>query len=151
MFNRKRLFTLWWAPVIGAVIVPLILILVDRSDELLFKGARMSIYLIGGAMFGGLVGLMVPLSNPPNSSVQAGDSVAPSTGDARRGTLVSRFIAIVSLGFFFAVPLSLILGLVAVYMNRNVRGWPRTVSWIGLVLSISFLLLSILLRVYRQR
>jgi len=55
-----------------------------------------------------------------------------------RVSLVRQFFAVVSVLLSVAPALNIIIGLIAYFLNRKSPGWPRTVSKIGLGLSVLF-------------
>src|SRR5262245_4828817 len=127
-------FSRWLAPLVGAVVVPL---LVARAFNKPNAAPDLdpNLLLVVGAAAGFGIGLLVLLLDPSSPTIEDENETSALSTIESNGTLVSRFLAVAGAVVFFAAPVSLILSAVAVVMNRDVSGWPRTMSWVGLVLS----------------
>ena len=112
----------WYAPMVGMLVVAL---------EAAWLAGRLGreitpAWVAGGALLGALIGCLVALCDGPGP-----------------GTVVSRFLALISPVMAVFPLFGLPFNLAAVVANGRHSGWPRTLSRITLVVSLLVSLLSL--------
>jgi hypothetical protein len=144
----------WSGPFVGAVLGTLLALQGASGIEARIReGDDVLERLIGGAGLGFLAGIVIWLLDPPPRPgpfiwTRESGIVQTESDATAAGSLVGRVLALVSILLFCLPPLGLGLGIAAVVMNRRVVGWPRTVSWIAMslsvILSIAFVIVLVL-------
>jgi len=108
--------------------------------------------MVGGAVLGLVAGLFVWLLDKPKAEGQriAEGADAPEGGQApgvvtqSSGSVITRFFAVLTVLLCWAPVVGLILGGIAWFLNRNVHGWPKTVSRVGTIIALLITGLAIL-------
>jgi hypothetical protein len=134
MLNNNGRFSRWWAPVVGGAVIPYMM-LTGNPPAPPTTGT-----LLIGAAVGAAVGLLVMLIDPGERSPRlvldhTGREVVEDSADD--DSLLARAIAVIGLLVCWAPFVGLILGLIAVAANWRVRGWPKIVAWVTLLLGIA--------------
>jgi hypothetical protein len=111
---RNRSFARWSAPFVGLAIGVWVPFRLARKEGQPVDLQMLLIFTI----IGGVAGLVVLLADPPD-------------GFENRGSFTSRMLAIASVPFAIIPVFGLLVGSLAVFLNRQVTGWPKVASWIG--------------------
>ncbi len=113
-------------------------------------------WMVGGAVLGLVAGLFVWLLDKPKAEdeqISEGTQASvggQAAGAATRssGSVITRFFAVLSILLCWAPVVGLVLGGIAWFLNRNVRGWPKIASLIGTVIAFLITALIILIAVF---
>lgn len=120
---QNRTFPRWSAPLVGAVVGSIFGARAARSERQLVSPEWVLIGAAAGAIAGSLIFL---LDRPRHSSP---DAVLLDS------SLFGRIFAVLSVPISLLPFIGLGVAAVALWLNRRVAGWPRTMSWIGAILS----------------
>lgn len=136
MFNRNLRIPRWLGPVIGALVGAYFAGSSTGRD-----GRVISIeILILGALLGAAAGTILWLVD------RKGESEHPEP--AEKGTPLSRAIAVIQILVFWLPILGACFSLFGLVCNWNVIGWPKTLCWVGTVLSLLICIPFIFLLIY---
>jgi len=113
-------------------------------------------WLAGGAILGVVAGLFVSLLDRPRAegersseekqAFEGGQAAGIQTQSS--GSLIARFLAVLTVLLCWVPFVGLILGGVAWLLNRNVQGWPKTASRIGTFIAVLITVLLTILMVW---
>jgi hypothetical protein len=141
---KNATFPRWAGPVVGAVAGALIAARMARRQGQGFSPT----WIASGAAIGVVGGLFVWLLDKPRAQPQVepalGATQATGAGIQTSATLLGRFFAVLAVLLSLAPFVGLILGGVAWFLNRNVRGWPKAASMIGTIIAALFTVLVII-------
>jgi hypothetical protein len=145
MLKRDGNYPRWSAPFIGMIAGAGIALKVGEDIGEGFSPTVLVGGLIAGGLAGGLIFLIDVKPAEDKSLSRQGRYGEPGDTQGDPGTLMSRFFAVLSPLLCFVPVLNLLWSVSAFFMNRRVYGWPKTVSKIGLVLSVLFSVLILIL------
>jgi hypothetical protein len=141
MHNRDGSYPRWSAPFIGAIMGGVIALKVSGEAGNGFSPTTLGM----GAAVGGLAGALIFLIDvqPKEKETLTSRARDRKLGIEKQnpGTLMSRFFAVLSPLLSWVPFLNVIWSIAAFLMNRKVQGWPKTISKIGLVLTVLFCIL----------
>jgi hypothetical protein len=132
-------FPRWAAPLVGAGLGVFLGLRALHREGQPFDVKPPAIGAAIGLFAGGIIFLLDrPASRPETQEGPAGDPVADvPKRKSSDSTLVGRFLALLSILISWAPFVNLAVALIALLVNARVAGWPRIVSFLGLVLSIA--------------
>lgn len=145
MLKRDGNYPRWSAPFVGMIVGAGISLKVGEDVGEGFSPMTLVVGLIAGGLAGGLI-FLIDVNPPTDMSLSGRDRYGePGQPKGDPGTLMSRFFAVLSPLLCFVPILNLIWSVSAFLMNRQVYGWPKTLSKIGLVMSALFSVLFLIL------
>lgn len=138
MVGKNTKFPRWAAPLVG----------MGAGVVMFARGAGQPLsweWLVGGAGVGLLAGGLIWLLDRPPAPAGSVDAPGEESGGGvglegeGRGQsgVIGRFLALVSVGFFWTPGVGLILGIAALLTNLRTRDWTRKCSKVGLGLSVA--------------
>ena len=123
MEMTNRSFARWTAPFVGVACgLWVVFLYASKEGQAVSTGM-----LLTGVILGGVAGLLILIAHPSGTD----------TSD-NRGSLAGRMFAVASVPLGLVPFLGLLIGPIAVFLNRRVSGWPKVASWIGAVIALLF-------------
>ncbi len=149
---KNTAFPRWAAPLVGIVAGALF---GGRGARRAGEGFSPT-WMVGGAVLGLVAGLFVWLLDKPKAEGEqilegtqtSEGGQATAVASEASGSVITRFFALLSILLCWAPVVGLVIGGIAWFLNRNVRGWPKIASLIGTVIALLITALIILIAVF---
>jgi hypothetical protein len=130
MWGQDRTFPRWYAPILCSLLG-----VVAAAEATRDKGIDQAQAIALGWLGGFIFGLLIFLLDPPAADFDD-DANLSITALARRGNLVTRLLAVLSVALMWLPLGGSIFGIAAIVANWHATGWPRTASIVGFIVSL---------------
>jgi hypothetical protein len=139
---KNASFPRWAGPLVGAVAGALFAGRAARRQGQGFSVEWMTV----GAVIGAVGGIFVWLLDKPKAEGAAASDALQGSGVATQpeASLVARFLAVLAVLLCLFPLVGPILGGIAWFVNRQVRGWPKVTSIVGTCIGVLVTMLLII-------